>query len=168
MGAPVGGPGGQPGMATGAGMPGAGGMGGAPAGGAFGGGGFGGGMAAPGGGFGGMARGRLAVPAAEKDSLPGAERRFITLVQQLNGRPAEAREAARELGRLRDRRAVAPLAQLLANHGDKGVRQAAADALASLGTPEALAALRGVADSGSPGREQARKTLGGLAPAAGR
>ena len=81
------------------------------------------------------------------------------LVQQLRGSPTAAREAAAELGQRKEKRSIGALARALRAHPDAGARQAAADALAAIGTPPALSALRAAAAGNTPGREPARRAL---------
>ncbi|MBI3946649.1 MAG: HEAT repeat domain-containing protein [Armatimonadetes bacterium] len=84
------------------------------------------------------------------------------LLRLLEGKPEEARAAAVELGRRRERTAVDALAVALCEHADPGVREAAAEALAAIGTPDALLALRAAAESDGQGRDAAAKALGEL------
>lgn len=85
--------------------------------------------------------------------------RTVFLLRLLEGTPEESRLAALELGRRKEKRAVAALARILREHSDASVREAAAEALASIGTPEAWTALRKTAASNGPGSNAAQKVL---------
>ena len=64
------------------------------------------------------------------------------VLQEGDGRFEFRRRAARALGRIKDAHAVEPLIAALKGDKEAAVRRAAAEALHSIGTPEALAALR--------------------------
>lgn len=112
-----------------------------------------------------VAKVTMSEPAAE--AAPSAEALDAEAEawrRRLRGPAAEARAAARELARRKPAWAVEPLTHALREHADAGVREAAAAALAAIGTPEALAALRAVAESEGPGQEPARQALAKPAP----
>jgi len=64
------------------------------------------------------------------------------VLQKGDGRFEFRRRAAQALGRIKDAHAVEPLIAALKGDKEAAVRRAAAEALRSIGTPEALAALR--------------------------
>jgi len=81
------------------------------------------------------------------------------LTRLLAGKTEDARDAARELGRVKEKRAVQALAKALRTHADPSVREATAEALAAIATPEAIRALRAAAASDTPAKEPARRAL---------
>ncbi len=97
---------------------------------------------------------RSAEPAGRFAGRPLEE-----LTRLLAGKTEDARDAARELGRVKEKRAVQALAKALRTHADPSVREATAEALAAIATPEAIRALRAAAASDTPAKEPARRAL---------
>jgi hypothetical protein len=96
---------------------------------------------------------------ASRSDSPVAAKPPAELIRRLRGTPEEAQEAARELGRRGEKSAVEALGRLLRAHAHAEVREAAAQALLEIGTREALALLRSVAESEGPGKAAAARAL---------
>lgn len=96
---------------------------------------------------------------ASRSGPPVAGTPAAELIRRLDGTPEEAEEAARELGRRGEKSAVEALGRILRAHDRARVREAAAQAILEIGTPEALALLRSVAEGEGPGKAAAARAL---------